>query len=64
MKHIKGSLQRDQREQGAPFYSFTPDGHTAVPSVRVMPSRFAFPVLPAACTFIRDLGIDRDSGSV
>ena len=58
MKNGKNASSEFYREQGAPFYTFTPGGDTGVPTVRVMPSGFRFPVLPAACTFIRDLGYD------
>ena len=61
MNHKNLSSAGTLHEQGTPFYTFTPEGHTGVPTVRVMPSRFSFPVLPAACTFIRDLGTDNGS---
>lgn len=58
MKNEKAISAAYYAEQGTPFYTFTLEGHTGVPTVRVMPSGFGFPVLPAACTFIRDLGYD------
>lgn len=62
MNYKKTTSSANYSEQGTPFYTFTPEGHTGVPTVRVMPSGFRFPVLPAACTFIRDLGYDDGAG--
>ncbi|GEM_PF-6802193 len=61
MKHRKNAAS-SYYEPGTPFYSFTPEGKTAESSLRVMPSRFVFPTLPAACTFIRNLNQDNESG--
>lgn len=51
--HYKGYY-----EPGTPFCPFDRNDPRYLPSLRVMPSRFTYPVLPAACTFIRDLGTD------
>ena len=46
------------RETGTPFLPFDPSPDAGAASCRVMPWPYAFPALPIACTFLRELNSD------
>lgn len=58
MKNRKNITVCKHHQPGTPFYPYTSDGKADSASARVLPSQFRFPVLPAACTFIKNLHED------
>lgn len=58
MKIRKSAAAQEFFLPGTPFYPLNSDEKQPRASTRVIPSQFRFPVLPAACTFIRNLNED------
>lgn len=44
-------------EVGTPYFLYDPGDNKTASRSRVMPSQFSFPMLPMACTFIRNLNL-------
>ncbi len=48
-------------ETGTPFLPLNTNSRLVPSRIRVMPSPYAFPTLPMACTFIRSLNVHSDA---
>ncbi len=51
-------------EPGTPFAPLNRCPYGSKTSIRVMPSQFGFPILPAACTFLLDIHEQKDTSFI